>query len=466
MRAPPVFVVVAALLWGCSADVPSQKSHHRPSVDTDSDPTVGLAGQVDATCVPAENNTLRADCTVTLSSAASLVFNFGVSDQARVLTFEPASVHTFTVTGLTAQTTYDFTAAAGGGVATGSFTTGVLNDQFPAISVTGEATFDFLLFAHNKSVMLANSQGQLVWYEHFLELGDGPQKGRVTGTHWVGDGVALGIASGLYEIGLDGTHRFESLRGVGHELPLHHDVFVRDGLRYVLNVDGYTYGDKTFAIDGFYVFDDDGLRGEWHLADHLEADPVWTGNNIGFWNTEWPGSEDFAHSNAIFATEDGTIMFSSRRLDNLYAIAGVDSPNFGDVLWRVNGSGGGDFTIVGAADGKDDFNGQHHVQLHGDVLTVFDNRSGDNARTIAMTLDHANGTATIGEIHSLHQSCAIQGANFTLESGNVVATCGSDYDIYEFVGGVDEPAIWSMHVDAKVIEIPRGIPIEQLPPGW
>ena len=474
-QAPPR-VMRLRVLWGltfalsgCVQPDQTEASERRPGVSQETVPVATTTSpeadvEVVALCSDTDNP-LRQLCEVSLSEALPLVFRYGADAEDRVLTFGPSSVHVFTVTGLMPETWFSYTAEAGGSSASGAFRSGEVVG-LPGIEVTGTATFDYVLFAHDDVVIIAATTGEVVWFEVFDEEGAGPQKGRITGTTWVEEGVGLGIASSLYEVGLDGTRRFASHRGVGHDLPLHHDVFIRDGLRYVVNAQQYTYGDHDFVIDGFYVFDDGGVVGEWHLADHLESDPVWTGSNLGFWSHEWPGAEDYAHANAVFATDDGTILFSARRLNRVFAIAGVHAGNFGEILWTLDGQVGGDFQIVGSPDGLNDVDGQHHPQLVGDQLTLFDNRDGVNARTVAMTLDLVSGTATIDEVHTLHRRCTIQGSNFVLASGNVVATCGSTKEIFEFEGGVDEDPLWSMAIDATVIEVARGIPITDLPPGW
>lgn len=459
--------LILVALVGCTSGNGNGNNGNRPvdsgrtDVDTEvPDVEVTLAAE----CLPTLNP-LRMACEAVVSDSRALAFRFGSDAEDRIIELPANTVHAFVLSGMTADTAFTWTAEAGGASAVGDFRTGIPNGV-PDIVVTGEATFDFVLFAHKETLHIANTQGELVWYKPLPDEGDGPQGGRMTGTSWLGDGIAFSISSTLYEIGLDGEFRFESRRGVGHDLPLHHDVFVRDGLRYSVNAQMYTFDGHDFVIDGFYVFDDDGLYKEWSLGDHLDSDPVWTNNHLGFWSDEWPGAEDFAHANSVSAAEDGTILFSTRYLDRVYGIAGVDSPNFGDVLWTLDGQGGGDFVIGGSPDGLDNFDGQHHAELHGDTLTLFDNRTGNNARTMSMQLDHVAGTATVDEVHSLNQSCNIQGANYILGNGNVLATCGSDRDIYEFVGGVDEAAIWSLSLEANDQPSPRGIPIEVRPVGW
>jgi len=417
-----------------------------------------------AACEPTAHP-LRVACEVSISHSAPLTFSFGVETADRTLSFEADTHHVFTVTGLTADTDYLFTASTSGATASGDFRTGLLPD-LPAIEVEGEASFDYVLFSHDDQVIVATTQGEIVWYEVFEGEAATPQKGRVSGTAWAGDAIGVAIGSSLYEVALDGTVRFASYRGLGHDLPLHHDVFIRDGLRYAVNAQLHTFDGHDFVIDGFYVFDDSGIIGTWNLADHLDSDPVWTGQKLRFWSDEWPGAEDFAHANAIYATEDGTLLFSARRLNRVYAISGFHQPDFGDILWVLDGQTGADFEITGSPDGKNDFDGQHHPQLVGETLTLFDNRIGLNARTVAMTLDIPAGSATITEVHSLHRRCSIQGSTYVLANANVVATCGSSKEIFELEAGVDEDPLWTLTIDSAGVVLPRGIPIEDNPPGW
>jgi hypothetical protein len=133
------------------------------------------------------------------------------------------------------------------------------------------------------------------------------------------------------------------------------------------------------------------------------------------------------------------------------------------VQWVLGGDDS-DFEILSAGE-PTDFMGQHHPRIDGDTVTVFDNRDAGQARTLALTLDPALGTAEVSLVHPLEETCSIQGANYPLPSGNVLVTCGEKMHIREITP--EHETVWELNVEGAAAGfIARGIPMVDAPPTW
>lgn len=428
---------------------------------------------VEAYCAGQADNPLRLDCEATLDSARELTVEW--SDGARVhrKVLDPATDHTFGITGLRPDTDYTWTVIDGPRELGDSFTTGSLPDGLPSLTVTGEATAPFVFLASGPWVAVASTEdGAIVWYQGSTPDGDEPQRGTVSGFDWTGDGAVWHITSQLHQVGLDGRPLLFLERGVDYDRPLHHDVFYKDGRIWSLNADVHSTPEGDFVYDGLYAFEDGAVVAEWDLFDHYAEQPLWEGSPQAMWDGVFPGTEDVAHGNAVFEADDGTILVSFRKLSSVWALDGLDSGSFGEVRWRLRGWGGPSDLAISSSPGLTDqpnFQGQHHPELHGDRLTLFDNRSGTDARTVAMDLDPAAGTAEIVEVHRLERLCGIQSANYELANGNVLATCATSIELFEFAAGSAPTAdpVWTATVDpGEGPWVARAIPIEAPPAGW
>lgn len=423
-------------------------------------------------CAQQPANTLRWDCVVTVARPVRATLTLredGRPDRERPLELQGGDV--VTLSGLAATTAYTWE-LSGDEVrgAEGAFTTGPLPPELPPVTVTGSGSVPYLLFGSGTWVMIADRTGRIVWYEPNEPDGVEPHRGLVAAYDWTGDGVVLHITSILRHIGLDGTERLHLSRGVDFERPLHHDVFWSDGRIFSMNAMVHTTPEGEFTYDGFYAFDDRGVIYEWDLFDHYDQDPPKTGAINAMWDGIWPGAEDIAHGNAVFEADDGTVLVSFRNFDEVWALAGIDAADAGAPKWTIDGHGAGDFAITAdpAVTADADFDNQHHPRLIGNRLTLSDNRVADQSRVIALELDPGAGTAEIVASNRLGMACPIQGSNYELANGNVLATCCVEHTVQEFAAGSDElaPPIWTLVSHSDQPWMIRGVPIEVPPPGW
>ncbi len=396
------------------------------------------------------DNALRVDC----ETSEATRFLYESDGEKRALDVKAG---VFTLSGMAANTSWSWSADG----ATGAFTTGSPPDELPAISVSGESTVPYVLFAVGVFAIIADSTGEIVWYQQF-EGGWTLRGGGVSGFDFTPEATVLAVSeSNIFEVDLSGT---EKLRIEREDRPLHHDIFRADGLTYALNADSHSYPTGEFVLDGLYIYDSSGIRvASWDLADHIASDPEPVQGASAFWSEEFPGAEDYAHTNGVFAAADGTILLSLRTYDSVWALAGVDEADFGAIRWVLGGVQS-DFEVTSDQTDYTEFLGQHHPRMVEDVVTVFDNRKGENARTVAVDIDEASWTAEITEVHALGASCSIQGANYPLPSGNVLATCGERHRIVEIAP--DDSEVWEMLVETTATAVARGIPIAEPPPGW
>jgi hypothetical protein len=137
----------------------------------------------------------------------------------------------------------------------------------------------------------------------------------------------------------------------------------------------------------------------WSTRAHFGYDEVTFPQRFGLYPSEPHGGEvDPFHLNSLARIDDGSgdYLVSGRHLDAVFRVAHAT----GDVLWKLGGAAPGtrpkpQLTIVG-----DPLGGPlrpHDARLNGDVLTLFDNRSGTSgpARAVAYRIDALAGTATM-----------------------------------------------------------------------
>mmetsp|Transcript_13476 Transcript_13476/g.38868 ORF Transcript_13476/g.38868 Transcript_13476/m.38868 type:complete len:351 (+) Transcript_13476:231-1283(+) len=100
---------------------------------------------------------------------------------------------------------------------------------------------------------------------------------------------------------------------------------------------------------------------EWRSWDHLPL-AFWETNML-IVNEMW----DLFHSNSLGEAENGSILLSMRRMNQVAKI----HRDTGEVLWRLGGKGG-DFRIIN--DNRGQFVGQHDVrEIEESQITMFDN---------------------------------------------------------------------------------------------
>lgn len=426
---------------------------------------------LEARCARQAGNALRFDCVATVDPPAAIEVALAEAGGAeRTFTLPSAAEHAFTLSGMPPRTDHTWTVTAGGATASGGFTTGALPAGLPTLAATGVGTAPYVLLAVGTWVLVADRDGRVVWYQGSQPDGVEPMRGLVSGYDWTGDGVAWHITSHLHHVGVDGSDRLHLERGVHFDRPLHHDLFWRAGRLWSLNADTHATANGTFVYDGLYAFDQAGVVAEWDLFDVYDGEPVTTGAPQVMWDGLFPGAEDVAHGNAVFEAEDGTILVSFRKLSAIYALRGLDHPDFGDVAWVLRGQEPSDWTLAinPAVTTVANFQGQHAPRLVGNRLTLFDNRTAEDARTMAMLLDEPSGQARIVEVHHLQRACNIQGSDYELSNGNTLATCATSFEVFEYAAGsaADAAPVWTLTVTTDQPWVARGIPIETPPPGW
>jgi len=419
-------------------------------------PLLALAGctkdddqPVQINCEVQDDNALRVDC----QSSKAVAFSYESGEKSRKIEVEGA----FTLSGMAPNATWVWSA----GGATGAFTTDALPDGIPGVSASGEGTVPYVFFATGGYAIIADSSGEVVWYQ--LYENGWTIEGGISGFDFTAQETVLVVANNVIS---ERTLSGEEIVHIEREdRPLHHDVFNADGLTYALNASLYSYPAGDFVIDGLYIYDGPDRVAEWDLADHLSADPEVSDEGLSlFWGLEFPGAEDYAHTNGVFAAPDGTILLSLRHENAIWALHGVDSPEFGTVKWVLGGNDS-DFAITSEVTEYTELIGQHHPRISSNgVVTAFDNRLADNARTVAYAIDESSWSAEITEVHPMGETCSVQGANYPLQSGNVLATCGEKHRITEIA--TDDTVLWELQVDTVSHVVARGIPIQERPSGW
>jgi len=240
------------------------------------------------------------------------------------------------------------------------------------------------------SLVIINSQGNIVWYEPF-------KKG-VKVSHWTNKGTILCIAGSekipssggdeIVEMDLNGKVLRHLKVGQGDmDKLVHHEVrYDNVGNLYALTFTQKLFdltsvgGKKTDTVhgDGIVVFNPSGKKiWEWSILDHLNplTDPKIL-----------KSKKDWVHSNSLFKDKDGNFLISFRDLSQLWK---VEYPS-GKVLWKFGDKG--DFKI----DTADTFSGQHsvHINENGQLMMLDNGAKRKISRAIAFTLDTGHKMAT------------------------------------------------------------------------
>jgi len=137
---------------------------------------------------------------------------------------------------------------------------------------------------------------------------------------------------------------------------------------------------------------DDNVVFEWSSADHVELTETRTPRELMF---APPAPVAYFHGNGLAVDQNGDIIISARRFDELIKI----NRQTGDIIWRMGGpaSQNNEFTFIN--DPRGGFSGQHHVTVlpNGNIL-LFDN--GDLSeervsRAVEYEIDEESRTATL-----------------------------------------------------------------------
>jgi hypothetical protein len=458
------------VLCACTSQDPTNDPDTVPD-DTDSptetDPP--LPDGLTVVCAPAADNTLRFSCLATVEPPQAVEVRFAPTDGSlpeRVHTSaEPEAVHTVPLYIMRPSTEYTVTVDAPGDPSLGEVVTTVTTGEIPlganlAFTIDGSTTTPLL------GLLVEPDTGHIVWYQNFADT----MFGFLDAASFTEDGTVLVIVNGgMEEVALDGTVLLDLKPSDGVEVQgpflqrMHHDVFRKDGLTYVIFQETVLVGTQNHLLDGFYVFDQaGGLVGEWHLKDHFTpSDDEGTGAQSV--------PEDTSHANAVWVEDDGTILLSLRHLSAVLAIAGVGRPDFGTVSWRLSGDNseiGSDFVLSSTTTGFVGFVHQHNAHFLPDGhLTMLDNRSvlTELSRVIDLQIDPVAGTAVIDREYVLPEHCDYQGAAWRTPEGLPLATCAPFRDAFEFDPTQADAWGWSLEaecVGAFAAHVPRFVPLD------
>ena len=420
-----------------------------------------------ASCEPQPENTLRFNCTVSIDPAGPVQIAFQRADGlGPVRTHKSGgslAVHEVDLYFMNPETEYTWLASSSttpeahieGDVVTGSPPAAAVVSG----EVTGVSSADaFLLVSPcggGGMPIVVDPSGALLWYEQLLEdtfiesvilteddtvmLLKGPE---VLHQTWVG----------------------EVLFRVTPTARTHHDVYRRNGLNYVLFKEGVPLYGRTYTLDGFVVFDNEGtVLAEWHLADHFTPpdDPGLPVGGVVI---------DYSHANAIFVQEDGDILVSFRHLSAIFKVNGdLADPDFGEVIWRLVGDPdemdlSSDFALTSTSGFSPDFVRQHNFHQNDDGrYLLFDNRFGEFARVSVLSLDEGARTANIEHTWDTGLTCSFQGSAWSTPVGNPVGACAQNRRAQEFdIAGYPLP-LYSLTLSCDSgasTYIPRFIPMD------
>jgi len=248
--------------------------------------------------------------------------------------------------------------------------------------------------------------------------------------------------------------------------PIHHDMARADtGHTYVLAAKTYEVRGETYIVDVLLVYDEVGeLVTTWELFDHLPDIYVPTQRN-GYWNVQFPGAIDFAHTNSVEVSPDGSLVLSLRWLDTVLVIEGdPEDPAFGTPrLWlSVDDQVPAELTDAPdlLLDG-DPFDGQHHATIDDDgVLRLFDNREmPEPSRATSYRID---GDEAVQEAQwVMEKNCPIQGSAYVLDGGDMLLTCATIRRIERFAASGEAMGATDLSCPPGTgAPTPRAIPVD------
>jgi hypothetical protein len=301
-----------------------------------------------------------------------------------------------------------------------------------------------------RDLVVVDPVGHIVGYEPF----DAP----IT-AHEVGpSGELLAIVARHTLVAIDRRGR----RTLDQTYPdvLHHDLARDDaGFTTMLTASVHTLDGVDVVLDGLLVVDSAGAPvADWSLADHLPV-ALEPGEPGGYWASEFPDADDLSHGNSVELTDQGELLVSFRWLDAAAFLAADPlASDFGQVrAWfSTDDPIPSDWSLAGE---DPVFQGQHHVSVAGDRLTLFDNGVDRDARALQFQLQ--GDVATLVEDWPIGQVCRVQGAAYPLADGGVLATCPGVGLVREMAAGADVArGSLTLGCDGRGALINRAIPID------
>ncbi|NQY10589.1 MAG: aryl-sulfate sulfotransferase [Flavobacteriales bacterium] len=182
-------------------------------------------------------------------------------------------------------------------------------------------------------------------------------------------------------------------------------------------VDG---GNSSAWVSGAIIQEIDGdnknVVFEWRSIDHYAITDNLHGANLA------ASTMSYVHCNSVDVDEDGNIIISSKKLDEVTKI----DRSTGDIMWRLGGKNN-QFTFIGDTAG---FCSQHDARWMGNGnITIFDNAefTGNSPRAVEYHLDTSFMTATVVREYSdsLHTFSSYMGSLQRLKNGNDLISWGA-----------------------------------------
>lgn len=387
---------------------------------------------------------------------------------------------------LKAETDYEFRVLGVGEVGeiipgpTGRFRTNQLPEGLrrAEISVVGgastsELTFmDFNLNEFDEQpafygLVGVDSTGEIVWYTETGETGPIARKDN-------GDFVFLEFEFGLKEINPLGELVSFVESPCSPLIVFHHEVDVLPNDRIMTLsfdiVDTFDDPSRLQVGDTIWVWDQPraSIGRVWNLLDFEDPSLNRTSDSDLSEGHMWKGCEDnqptqdWSHGNSAKLAPEGSIIFSSRHLDQVHSIAS----DFGSIVWRLGGHGS-DF---GFPDSSDRFYHQHTAyQLPNGNVLLFDNgntrpaeEGGQYSRALELSLDSEAMTVRkaweyVPDPPLFAECCS---SVERLENGNTLIVFGANFQgdvccrrhtIVE--AGPDQQTIWKVEIAAPGQEI-------------
>jgi hypothetical protein len=412
---------------------PGDTDEPTPS-DTDTTITdIGPVTRLEAACV-ATANVLRYECTVSVEPAQAVQLTFARADglsAVRTVTSDANVIaHVLPLYFMAPEQAYDVTVSPVAwpeSVVTTSLTTAATPPFLATrLEMTGTSTMGMIgthlpCSSAATAVVYDTTTGDLLWYQNLDADGTLGSNDMVVFTE---DHTVLGESEGdVVEVDLTGADviRLNSLdQAFGVEADglfgnFHHDIAKANGFYYVFYQENYGGND---VLDTVIIFDGTGAEmARWYPIDHVALPPNWGG--------------DYLHTNAISVDPAGDIYLSWLTQTAVAKIAGDwTSPDYGAVLWMLNGDGVGAFGTIttdwSAVGAPNSFSDEHSVNIRPDGrLQLLDNDAG---RGLVFTIDELTNTATVDATYDTREdTCGPQGTSRSTLGGNAIVGCTGDW---------------------------------------
>ncbi|MEQ1567089.1 MAG: aryl-sulfate sulfotransferase, partial [Myxococcota bacterium] len=452
-----------------------------PTDPIDTDPTHTAASE----CALSATNSLRVQCTLSWAEpgGARIEFVGNPSDPVRVFELaDAATTHELVAWGLAPATRYTWVAtnpqtgeSAAGSVWTGGVPPELLANQFVATAPDPDLVdVDAVMFTVGSCTpgwaLMVDRFGRVVWYEDVVSLVG--VEAPLNALAFIDEHTVLAELgkSTLAEFDLVGNVRMTSEIGVGFEPLLHHDLFEKDGVIWVLGARLVDKLGQPTIVDDVLALDASGVT-----LDTWTTEDLWP---YGFspwmaetyWGNWFPDAVDFSHANSVWVDDAGDVWASLRHLHAVVKISGgPGTAGFGELLWTAVGSDTSviwpysDFTLVGD---DPEFSGQHDVHLDPEGrMLLLDNGLGEAGTTRAarFVVDEAAHTLTLDHAIDLGTNCPTQGAVRELPNGDWVVTCAGAGVVGEFAADGAQTPEWTLSARCQNVfptSIVRGYPID------